>query len=66
MEFNRRAFLQTAAVGAVVTPALGAAVADAKLPTRDFGKTGIKVSALGFGSGSRFLMYEQEDRASRR
>jgi aryl-alcohol dehydrogenase-like predicted oxidoreductase len=62
MEFHRRAFLQTAAAGAVVAPALGAAAA-AKLPTRDLGKTGIKVSALGFGSGSRFLMYEQEDRA---
>ncbi|APW60827.1 aldo/keto reductase [Paludisphaera borealis] len=64
MDFNRRDFLQTAAVGAVVAPALGAgALADSKLPMRDFGKTGIKVSALGFGSGSRFLMYEQEDRA---
>jgi len=63
MDFNRRAFLQTAAVGAVVAPALGAAAADSKLPMRDFGKTGMKVSALGFGSGSRFLMYEKEDRA---
>ena len=34
-----------------------------KLPTRTLGRTGIKVSILGFGSGSRFLMYEQEDKA---
>ena len=42
-------------------PALGGATA--KLPTRTLGKTGIEVSILGFGSGSRFLMYEDEDKA---
>ena len=31
--------------------------------TVTLGKTGIPVSILGFGSGSRFLMYEAEDRA---
>jgi aryl-alcohol dehydrogenase-like predicted oxidoreductase len=33
------------------------------LPTRELGRTGIKVPILGFGSGSRFLMYKDEDKA---
>lgn len=43
---------------------LGAAV-DAKtgMPTRILGKTGARVSAVGFGCGSRFLMYKEEDQA---
>jgi predicted aldo/keto reductase-like oxidoreductase len=61
MELSRRQFMQTAA-GAAVVPALGAAAAS-KLPTRTLGKTGIEVSILGFGSGSRFLMYEDEEKA---
>jgi len=61
MDLSRRQFIQAAAAGAAVAPALGAADA-AKLPTRPFGKTGLEVSILGFGSGSRFLMYD-EDRA---
>jgi uncharacterized protein len=60
MELSRRQFIQTAAVGAAVVPSLGAAP---KLPTRTLGKTGIEVSILGFGSGSRFLMYQDEDKA---
>ncbi len=62
MDLSRRQFLQAAAVGTAVVPAL-AADATSKLPTRPFGKTGIDVSILGFGSGSRFLMYEDEDKA---
>src|SRR5438105_2278771 len=62
MDISRRQFLEAAAIGAVVAPSLGAAAA-AKLPTRPFGKTGIDASVLGFGSGSRFLMYEDEDQA---
>ena len=42
--------------------ALGAG-AGSKLPTRSFGKTGMEVSLLAFGSGSRFLMYQEEDLA---
>jgi uncharacterized protein len=62
MELSRRQFLQATAVGAVVAPSLGA-VAAPKLPVRPLGKTGLEVSILGFGSGSRFLMYQQEDQA---
>jgi uncharacterized protein len=61
MELSRRQFI-TAAAGAAVIPSLGAAAA-ARLPTRTLGKTGIEVSILGFGSGSRFLMYADEDKA---
>jgi len=62
MEISRRQFLEAAAVGTAVAPSLGVAAAST-LPTRPFGKTGIEVSILAFGSGSRFLMYEEEDRA---
>jgi len=37
--------------------------ADAKLPRRALGRTGVQVSILTFGCGSRFLMYEAEDTA---
>ncbi len=62
MDISRRQFFQTTVAGAVVVPALGSATAN-RLPTRTLGKTGIEVSILGFGSGSRFLMYEAEDKA---
>jgi aryl-alcohol dehydrogenase-like predicted oxidoreductase len=62
MDLSRRQFLQTAAVGAAVVPSFGAD-RPAKLPTRTLGKTGIEVSLLGFGSGSRFLMYKDDDKA---
>jgi aryl-alcohol dehydrogenase-like predicted oxidoreductase len=59
MNITRREFLGTAAVG-VAAASAGAAV---KMPTRVFGRTGLEVSVLGFGSGSRFLMYEDDDKA---
>jgi predicted aldo/keto reductase-like oxidoreductase len=62
MSVSRRQFLRAAAAGAAVTPCLGAGAA-AKLPARALGKTGIEASILGFGSGSRFLMYAEEDEA---
>ena len=62
MEPTRRQFLGTAAAAAIL-PAIGAAPAGTPLPTRRLGQTGIEVSILGFGSGSRFLMYKDEDKA---
>ncbi len=59
---NRRQFLETVALGVIATPAL-ASSQQKKMPTRLLGRTGLTVSILGFGSGSRFLMYEQEDKA---
>jgi len=65
MDLSRRQFLQAAAVGAAIAPAMaiGQEAATARLPMRTLGRTGIPVSILGFGSGSRFLMYAEEDRA---
>ncbi|WP_435020273.1 aldo/keto reductase [Tundrisphaera sp. TA3] len=63
MELSRRRFLGSTAAGALALPSLGAAPAAAGLPTRPLGKTGLTVPILGFGSGSRFLMYKDEDRA---
>jgi uncharacterized protein len=59
---NRRQFFQTVTTGLVAAPVLAAATTK-KLPTRVLGRTGIRVSILGFGSGSRFLMYKEEDAA---
>jgi uncharacterized protein len=59
---TRREFIETTTLTAA---GLAAASADAgasaaALPMRPFGKTGLQVSCLAFGCGSRFLMYEQE------
>ena len=59
---NRRQFLEAVAAGLVAAPAL-ASLPAAKLPTRTLGRTGIKVPIIGFGSGSRFQMYHDEDKA---
>ena len=59
---NRRQFLETVAAGLIAGPAL-AAVPASPLPTRSLGRTGLQVTILGFGSGSRFLMYKDEDKA---
>jgi aryl-alcohol dehydrogenase-like predicted oxidoreductase len=56
MNLSRREFLATTA---------GAAAAHAapRMPTRMLGRTGVRVSILGFGCGSRFMMYKEEDKA---
>jgi predicted aldo/keto reductase-like oxidoreductase len=59
---NRRQFVGTIAASLVLSPVL-ATPQSHKMPSRWFGRTGIRVPILGFGSGSRFLMYEQEDKA---
>src|SRR3954452_5766598 len=64
MDITRRQFLEAAAIGTALAPSLGAGAAS-KLTTRPFDKTGMEVPILAFGSGSRFLMYEDEDRALR-
>ena len=57
MNVTRRTFLGTTA--AAVT-ASGASA----MPTRVLGRTGAKVSVLVFGCGSRFLQYENPDKAA--
>lgn len=58
---SRRRFLETSsrALGAAAAlPALPALADTAALPRRVLGRTGVPVSILAFGCGSRFLMYE--------
>jgi predicted aldo/keto reductase-like oxidoreductase len=59
---NRRQFLGSVAAGLVAYPALAARQKPA-IPTRPLGRTGIETPILGFGSGSRFLMYKETDQA---
>jgi aryl-alcohol dehydrogenase-like predicted oxidoreductase len=67
-EQTRREFLQRAAAGAAVL-GLGDKAADKKaappaattLPRRKLGKTGVEVSMLGFGGGSRWLRASEEE-----
>jgi uncharacterized protein len=64
MSFTRREFLETTAALTVTAASLQAAT-DPKtgMPQRTLGRTGATVSVLAFGSGSRFLMYKEEDQA---
>jgi len=59
---NRREFLGVVASGMLAGQVL-ASTSTPRLPTRILGRTGMRVPIIGFGSGSRFLMYEQEDKA---
>lgn len=59
---NRRTFLGTVSASVWAAPLL-AANAPRPLPKRKLGRTGLAVPILGFGSGSRFLMYQDEDQA---
>jgi uncharacterized protein len=59
---TRREFIETTTLTAAALAAApnNAGTAAAALPTRPLGKTGLQVTCLAFGCGSRFLMYEQE------
>jgi predicted aldo/keto reductase-like oxidoreductase len=63
MSVSRRQFVETVSAAVAVGPAIGAAAPASRLPGRRFGKSGLTVPILAFGSGSRFLMYKEEDRA---
>jgi len=70
-DFTRRKFLERLGLGTaagVSLPLLGAVGkvapgAKPLLPHRTLGRTGASVSILAFGCGSRFLMYEEEEKA---
>ena len=66
MSISRREFLESAAVGGITAGA--PAAAEPKMPVRTLGKTGLQVSILAFGGGSRFTGfkdagYRDEDKA---
>jgi len=65
MNISRRRFIEGAALGGMAAGVSSAATIDKdhKIPTRVLGKTGVRVSIVAFGSGSRFLMYKDEDKA---
>ena len=70
-DISRREFLENVGMGAAAGTSLlllkdvAAALPDKNvLPTRALGRTGVKVSILAFGCGSRFLMYKDEDTAT--
>jgi uncharacterized protein len=64
-KFIERIGLTTAGLSLSQIPDLAAtpSPATSSLPTRKLGRTNAKVSILAFGCGSRFLMYEEEDKA---
>src|ERR1700740_149565 len=68
---SRRKFLEQIGLGTATGFGLsllpefaeGRTGASRPLPSRTLGRTGATVSILAFGCGSRFLMYEEEDKA---
>jgi len=62
MSLSRRKFIENTALTGLAAASVKADTAP-KLPTRVLGKTGVRVSILGMGTGSRFLQYKEEDRA---
>ena len=65
MTLSRRRFLKGTgvSVAAGATWRSEATAAEGRLPTRVLGKTGVRVSILAMGGGSRFLAYKDEDKA---
>jgi len=64
MTISRRSFLGTTTLAGLAGRALPGGVDEKTgMPMRVLGKTGARVSILGFGSGSRWLMYKEEDKA---
>lgn len=69
-DLSRRKFLETFGLGTaggaglwLLKDVAEARPATGPLPSRTLGRTGVKVSLLAFGCGSRFLMYAEEDKA---
>lgn len=63
-KFLERVGLTTAGVGLSLFPEVARTQPTiASLPKRILGRTSAKVSILAFGCGSRFLMYEEEEKA---
>src|SRR5690242_5713216 len=64
MSFSRREFLEATALGTLAAGSVTAAdERNNSLPTRVLGKTGVRVSILAMGGGSRLQMYKQDDQA---
>jgi predicted aldo/keto reductase-like oxidoreductase len=65
MSISRRSFLESATFAALAAKAAAATTVDSKtgMPMRVLGRTGVKVSLLGMGAGSRWLMHKEEDQA---
>jgi uncharacterized protein len=71
-DLSRRRFLEQIGVGTAAGVGLSLlndfaeahVPAASALPSRTLGRTGATVSILAFGCGSRFLMYEEEEKAT--
>lgn len=67
-QITRREFIEKTSLTVAATsvlPSLSEAAPKNTLPQRVLGRTGARVSLLAFGCGSRFLMYQDEDEATR-
>jgi predicted aldo/keto reductase-like oxidoreductase len=63
MQLTRRNFLESTALAPLAMQAVAAVPDPATgMPMRELGRTGVKVSVLGFGGGSRFLMYKDREK----
>jgi hypothetical protein len=64
MSISRRQFLEASAISGLSAVSPATAIANTTpLPTRLLGKTGAHVSILAMGCGSRYLMYQEEEKA---